>query len=418
MNIGFIATRLAGTDGVSLEAAKLATVYRQMGHSVFYCAGELDGTVPGLAAPELHFADAVAKELHDRAFVARESAETLMPDIDKRAAQLREPLARFCDTYDIDYVVIQNAFAIPMQLPLAQALAELLAERNLPALAHNHDLYWERDRFQGSQIEPFLDTCFPPNLPLLRHAAINSLAQTALLQRRGLESILIPNVFDFETPPPGIDAFNADFRQAIGLADDDWLILQPTRVIPRKGIELSIECLRRLGDSRAKLVITHHAGDEGLAYLHYLQQLAADAGVALLYVADRVDDQRRVQDDGTKICSLWDAYPHADLVMYPSLIEGFGNALIETVYFKRPALVNRYAVYAADIAPKGFRFAEIDGAVTDEAAATVRDWLTDPVSAERATTHNFNLGLRYYSYATLRSLLAASLSDLSGGANV
>ena len=68
MNIGFISTRLAGTDGVSLETAKLAAVLRRMGHDIFYCAGELDGDVPGLLAPELHFTDETAVALGKRAF--------------------------------------------------------------------------------------------------------------------------------------------------------------------------------------------------------------------------------------------------------------------------------------------------------------------------------------------------------------
>ena len=55
--------------------------------------------------------------------------------------------------------------------------------------------------------------------------------------------------------------------------------------------------------------------------------------------------------NGRKQYTLWDAYPHADLVTYPSLYEGFGNALLETIYFKRLAVVNRYPVYVADLAP-------------------------------------------------------------------
>ncbi len=43
VNIGFISTRLAGTDGVSLETAKMAAVLRKMGHQIFYCAGDLMG---------------------------------------------------------------------------------------------------------------------------------------------------------------------------------------------------------------------------------------------------------------------------------------------------------------------------------------------------------------------------------------
>ena len=43
-HVGFISTRFAGTDGVSLETAKWADVFEQVGFSCFYFAGELDRT--------------------------------------------------------------------------------------------------------------------------------------------------------------------------------------------------------------------------------------------------------------------------------------------------------------------------------------------------------------------------------------
>lgn len=410
MNIAFVSTRLAGTDGVSLETRKLAIVLERDGHNIFYCAGELDGTYPQQLIPEMHFTDPTAVALGERAFGGTEPDPTLLADIGERAAELKRPLHTFITQYKIDFLIIQNAFAIPMQLPLAQALAELLAETGLPALAHNHDLYWERDRFAANRIPDFLDTYFPPDLPNLRHATINSLAQAALKQRRGIDSIILPNVFDFATPPPAIDSYSADFRQAIGLTPDDWLILQPTRVIPRKGIELSIELLAQLNDPRAKLVITHNAGDEGMAYLQQLQALAQAKQVDLRYVADQVDELRGTDSNGRKRYALWDTYPHADFVAYPSIIEGFGNALIETIYFCLPVLVNRYIVYAKDIGPKGFDFVEINAAATNNpitpaTVARVRHLLTHPAEVQAIVAHNYQLGQTFYSYETLATLL-------------
>ncbi len=407
MNIGFISTRLAGTDGVSLETNKLAKVLREQGHKIFYCAGELDGTTPGLEVEGLHFTTPTAQTLMHQAFDAHRTAEVTALDdaLNDHAEQLKPYILHFFEEFEIDYVIVQNAFSIPMQLPLGKAIADALQEAGMPALAHNHDYYWERPRYLNNVIPDFLDRYFPPDLPNLQHACINSIAQKTLKERRGLDSILIPNVFDFATPPPQIDAYSADFRQAIGLTDEDWLILQPTRVVPRKGIELAIEALGRLADSRAKLVITHKAGDEGMDYLYKLQALAKERGVALRYVADMVDELRGQTADGHKIYALWDTYPHADFVMYPSLIEGFGNALIETVYFGLPALVNRYPVYVTDIAPKGFQFIEIDGEISDEADAGIRHLLTDKTTAHQMTHYNFELGKQHYSYQALAAIL-------------
>jgi glycosyltransferase involved in cell wall biosynthesis len=409
MRIGIIATRLAGTDGVSLETAKVAAVLERLGHQCFYCAGELEEGRPGLLVPELHFEDPVAQALGRRAFGPAGEDPALLAAIGERARELQAPLRRFLAEYGVEYVVVENAFAIPMQLPLAQALVDLLRELNLPGLAHSHDFYWERERFAVHALGSFLDTYFPPALPGLRHAVINSAARRALRERRGLDSLLIPNVFDFDTPPPGIDEYNADFRQAIGLAPDDWLILQPTRVIPRKGIELAIELVAALDDPRARLVITHRAGDEGFAYLEQLEAQARALGVDLRYVADQVDERRGTADGGRKSYSLWDAYPHADFVAYPSLYEGFGNALLETIYFRRPALVNRYPVYAEDIGPLGFQFVEIDGRVTAEAVEQVRRWLDRPELAAPIVERNFQLGREHFSLATLAGRLAQIL---------
>ncbi|MFQ5813394.1 MAG: glycosyl transferase family 1 [Anaerolineae bacterium] len=412
MNIGFVSTRLAGTDGVSLETAKWAGVARRLGHQVFYCAGELeDGGPPGLLVPEMHFAHPEAKRIHDLAFGTTTQIPNLKSQITNFAADLRARLLAFINDFQIDLVIAQNVFAIPMQIPLGVALREVLLKTGMPAIAHNHDFYWERDRFRVSCIPEVLGSAFPPDLPSVGHVVINSLAQRELKARRGIDSVVVPNVFDFATPAPGIDDFNADFREAIGLTSDDLLFLQPTRVVPRKGIELAIELVRRLQSHntqhapRTTLVITHAAGDEGLDYLRALRQQAAAAGVDLRYVADRVAPRRGIRPDGRKIYSLWDTYPHADFVTYPSLYEGFGNALIETVYFKKPALVNRYPVYVADIGPLGFDFVEIDGRITDEAVAQVQELLADPERRLAAVERNFRLGKQHFSFEVLETRL-------------
>jgi glycosyltransferase involved in cell wall biosynthesis len=115
--------------------------------------------------------------------------------------------------------------------------------------------------------------------------------------------------------------------------------------------------------------------------------------------------------------ALWDAYIHADFVTYPSLLEGFGNALLETLYFKLPALVNRYAVYAADIAPNGFDLIEIDAqddpanlaAITDDTVDAVIAAMMDPVRRRRMVEWNYGLASQRYSFEAVTPLLASLL---------
>jgi hypothetical protein len=57
-NIDFISTRIAGTDGVSLETEKWAEVLEEMGYVCFYFAGELDTPKErSMLSPKAHFRD-------------------------------------------------------------------------------------------------------------------------------------------------------------------------------------------------------------------------------------------------------------------------------------------------------------------------------------------------------------------------
>jgi glycosyltransferase involved in cell wall biosynthesis len=189
------------------------------------------------------------------------------------------------------------------------------------------------------------------------------------------------------------------------------LVVQPTRVVPRKGIELAIELVGRLKDPDAVLLITSPAGDEGLDYLVQLERLAERHRVRLAYAADRFAPDH----EGKPIRpahSLHDAYLAADLITYPSLYEGFGNALVEALFYGVPVVVNRYPVYVADIAPLGLRLIEIDGEITDDTVGQVRDLLANPARIRAMARHNFDIGRSRLSYTVLRRRLRRLLEDL------
>jgi glycosyltransferase involved in cell wall biosynthesis len=222
--------------------------------------------------------------------------------------------------------------------------------------------------------------------------------------RRGIASSVIPNVHDFATPAPGIDSYNSDLREALGLTEKDLFILQPTRVIPRKGIEMSIELVHRLGLPQSHLFITHRAGDEGLEYWLWLKREAGMMKVDMRLI-DHLIAPDRARSNSHKIYSLWDAYPHADLVAYPSIYEGFGNALLEAIYFKRLVVVNRYPVYNADIRPLGLEFVELDGFVDDHAIAKTKELLKEPEQVQAMAEKNYAIAQEYFSLEVLERKL-------------
>ena len=414
MHIGIISTRLNGTDGVSLEVEKWVRVLRRMGHEMFFCAGELGGYASGgTLIPQLHFDHQSIIAFSQRAFGEgkEHDGEKLVDEIYVTADNIRGPLRHFIRSNRLDLLVVENALTIPMNLPLGITLTGLIAELGIDTIAHHHDFFWERQRYQSNSILDLLDTAFPAKLPTIHHVSINSIAQRRLKDRRGIESIVIPNVHDFATPPPGIDNYNQDFRKALGLNDNDLFILQPTRVIQRKGIEMAIELVSRFDIPQARLFITHRAHDEGLEYWHWLKREAGVMGVDLRLI-DHLIGTERAKANGHKIYSLWDAYPHADLVTYPSTYEGFGNALLESIYFKRLTVVNRYPVYNADIGSLGFDFIELDGFVDDGAVERTRELLKDPAYVADMVEKNYQIAQDNFSLEVLGQKLKELIAQL------
>ena len=414
MRIGFISTRLSGTDGVSLEVEKWVHVLKQMGHDVFFCAGELSGYAAGGALiPELHFDHTSAINVSQRAFGADRrngDAHKLIDEIYTQADQIRSPLRKFIRSNKLDVIIVENALTIPMNLALGIALTGLIAELGINTIAHHHDLYWERQRYRTNDILDLLDTAFPAKLPSIQHVTINSIAQNNLRSRRGIDSEVIPNVHDFATPPPPLDAYSEDFRDTLNLEPGELFILQPTRVIQRKGIEMALGLISRLDTPKKQLFITHRASDEGLEYWHWLKREAGMMRVTLKMV-DHLIGTERCNTNGHKIYSLWDAYPHADLVTYPSIYEGFGNALLEAIYFHRLIVINRYPVYNADIGPLGFEFVELDGFVDDAAAQQTQTLLADPDRVKAMAQKNYELALEHFSYSVLEKKLRTVLDN-------
>ncbi len=415
LRIGFISTRFHGTDGVTLEAKKWASILEQLGHSCFWMGGLLDTPHDSsFLAPIAFFNHPEVRELQQNLFGKTTRTRAVTNQIHALKEKLKDELYEFIEKYQIQVLVPQNILAIPMHVPLGLAMTEVMAETGLATIAHHHDFSWERERFTITGVNDYLQSAFPPSLNRTEHVVINSMGQKELARRFGLPSSVIPNILDFETPPPPVDEYSADLRQEIGLREDDFFILQPTRVVARKGIEHAIELVRYLKDPRAKLVISHPAGDEGDAYMNLVKERIEDAQIDVRFISDRVGETRGLNREGKKVYTLFDIYPHADLVTYPSLYEGFGNAFLEAIYFGKPVVVNTYTVFARDIAPLGFKTIEMSQLVTNQVVQKTREILQNQALRDEWAKINYDLGLKYFSYAVARRKLTARLVNLFG----
>ena len=402
--VGFVSARIAGTDGVSLETYKWYQVLERSGYECYFFAGELD-TPPdrSFLEPKAHFEEPEILEIHDAFFGTTTRERSLSKRIDELKDYLKSKLYEFCSNFGIDIIIPENSLAIPMNIPLGMAITELVAETGMPAVAHHHDFSWERKRFLINAVQDYLHYAFPPILRSLRHVVINSAASRQLSYRRGISNIIIPNVFDFETPAPA--APNSKIlRDDLGFGKDDIFVLQPTRVVPRKWIERAVELVSLLDLKDPRLVVSHESGDEGDLYAQRVVEYAHRLGVEVIYMGERVGSSRCFRGSGDKEYTIDDVYQAADLVTYPSSYEGFGNAFVEAIYFKRPVVVNRYSIFVEDIEPYGFELISFESFVTREIARRVKQFI-EPEHLKASVDKNYELGKKHFSYEILEGKL-------------
>lgn len=451
-NIGIFHYQVGRTDGVSLEIEKWKRVLEEMGHTVHLCAGDL-GAAAGTLIEEAHHHLPEAKRLYYNTFCklrdyAGEAA--YRAELYQQASVIEDRLRNFVSDKGIDFFIPQNVWSVAAHPSVSIAMARVIRKLQLPALAHNHDFYWERTdgvALTCATAVELADKYLPPRDPLARHVVINSLAQQALWERKGIESTVVPNVFDFAAPPWQPDEHNRDFRECIGLRENDVLILQATRIVQRKGIELAVDFVRALDtpgrraqlrerglynghpfdrDSRIVLVFAGYARDDVSGrYVSRLKEKVAQVGIDALFIEDAIEANRGIKD-GCKLYSLWDAYVFADFVTYPSLWEGWGNQFLEALHARLPLMLFEYPVYRADIKDKGFRVvslgSELQGRdelglvqiapqLIRQAADQAVHLLTDAQLRQEMVEHNFRLGQKYYSLAALQDHLEQLLKD-------
>ncbi|RLC90131.1 MAG: glycosyl transferase family 1 [Chloroflexi bacterium] len=453
-NIAMLHYKVGGTDGVSLEMDKWKRVLEEMGHTVYLCAGDL-GTVAGTLIPEMYHHREDAHRLNVNTFSELRDypdEAAYRDELYGQAGVIERQLRAFIAEKQIDFLIPENVWSVAAHPSVAIAVTRVMRDLHIPALAHNHDFYWERSdgvALTCATAIEFAQKYLPPRDPLARHAVINSLAQRQLRERMGIEAAVVPNVFDFAAPPWQVDAYNCDFRARIGLRDNDILILQATRVVSRKGIELAVDFVRALDtperraqlqarglynghpfvdacpesgrrNSRIVLVLARYTQDDVTGYTAHLKQKIAASGVDALFIEDIVGGRRQTRH-GEKVYSLWDTYVFADFVTYPSLWEGWGNQFLEALRAKLPILLFEYPVYAADIKERGFRVvslgSELQGrdarglvqvapATIEAAADQAVELLSNAGLRQETVEHNLRLGQRYYSLESLRGYLA------------
>jgi hypothetical protein len=219
---------------------------------------------------------------------------------------------------------------------------------------------------------------------------------------------------------PPLDNYNDYFMVNVGLEeaiekrgfsmDETAILLQHTRVVPRKRIEVAIEFAFRLEKKYRRenirkciaILVSGHSGDEQVEYKKFLEDYFntresenPDANVVLIFGEDIILSHRDIIVDKkyykfTEIPSIVAAY--GGIGTYFSEVEGYGNNLLEMISNGLPVVINKYDVYKEEIEPLGFDLPSIEKLeVTDEVIDKAFKILQDDRERNRVVKHNLEV---------------------------
>jgi glycosyltransferase involved in cell wall biosynthesis len=336
-----VSFRLGGGDGVAVEAAKWARALGLLGWTVRTVAGggPVDDLLPGLA-------------------------------IGAPAPPTRAEVERALGGADL--VIVENLCSLPLNPGAAAVVAAACAGR--PTVLHHHDLPWQRPHLAHLP--------GPPDDAAWAHVTINELSR-AELAARGIAATRVYNAFD----PDPAQGDRVAVRAALGIADEESLLLQPTRALARKNVAGAIALAEATGATYWLL------GPAEDGYGPELDRLVAGARCPVLLGSPAGG------------CSIGDAYAASDAVVLPSFWEGFGNPSVESATYRRPLAIGPYPV-ATELAAFGFEW--FDAADP----APLAHWLRqrDPF----LLAHNRQVAADHFNLADLPARLKQVLQRVPG----
>jgi len=370
----------------------------------------------------------------------------------------------------LDLLIAHN-MSHPYNFVAAVGLGQYIEERRKDGIVSPrcllwwHDSHFERDLFrEPSPVireylryvpSPLMDGIVfinsrQPALAVRHFEANRQNVKRQFFQRK---TAVIPNTYDVpwnwkeataeanELVHPPQDSFNRTFLADVGVEqvarvfgmdlDQTVLLLQHTRVVPRKRIDVAIdfafgiaEMFHTKGEQKCiVLLVSGPSGDEQGSHREQLRQHFAarqirdsHLKVAFILGEQLIFPHREIVVD-RKYYSFSDVpgivAAHGGLGTYFSEVEGFGNNLLEMMGMALPVAINRFDVYQSDLADYGFRLPDTTGcALTDDIMQESYRLLTDLPYRNEVVCHNLGVMEEKLSHKVMAEKLEPLLHNL------
>jgi len=399
-----------------------------------------------------------------------EQTESLDQLIHEHALIAKKIIAAFVEKHQIDLLIAHNT-SHPYNFITAVGLGyyiEDLRKQNIlwpKLLVWWHDSYLERDQFARPSVVirkylRYLPGTYTdgiifinstqPDLARKVFERITGQVNEAFFQYR---TRIIPNTHDINWEWeqrdfsgsnlvfPAQDNYNRSFLKNLGIVrvisengftlNETVLLLQHTRVVPRKRIELAIDLAFEL-ESRFRnegihkcviLLVSGHSGDEQVMYKEFLceyyalkRESNAESHVFLFFGENAILSHRDIIVDKKyysffEVPSIMASY--GAIGTYFSEVEGFGNNLLEMVAAGLPVLISKYPVFESDLKPLGFEFPAIDNkTVTKDLVNQAFRLVTDVKFRNRTVRNNLDVLNKHLGHKQISNSLGPLIRNI------
>lgn len=379
---------VGGVEGI---LAKHALLMLEAGHQVHIIAGRGSRFDPRLTFHHVPIVDSIQEDVLSR------KAELDQGIVTPQFEELVQQIALALDPLlsDLNLLIAHNVCSLHKNLALSAALRRYADKVNRSGLIlWHHDFAWSTPRYRDELHDGYPWDLIREDWPRTIHAAVSE------FRRREMANLFHLKPEEIRVIPNGIDitkllALTPQMKKLVfdlQLLSATPFILLPVRITPRKNIELAIQTVAKLKQhfANAMLVVTGPPGPHNLANQEYFARLKALRDQLSLngqvhFLAELFDDSLPEED-------IFGLYRLADLLLLPSLEEGFGLPVIEASQARLP-------IFCSDIEPLrelGKNEAEYFSpqAPPEEIASKIEKYLQGSNSyrmRERLHSHEWNL---------------------------
>jgi glycosyltransferase involved in cell wall biosynthesis len=449
LRIGLIHSLIGKNDGVSI-------VIDQTVHAMVNHMGISLGNIYFLAAHSSPRFNAQIdeifwhkNELHTEIIstFCQKPAADLYERIEMEAVFAKNIISKWVEENSIDLIITHNT-SHPYNFITAVALGyyfEELKEQDLiwpKIMVWWHDSYFERKVFEHpndvmKKYLKYLPGTYVDAIAFINHQQIelgkkvfNKFAPHITKTFFKSRATVVPNTSSIECRcdsknakgfiAPEVERYNQSFWKDSGLLkelkkrgftlDDAAILLQHTRIVPRKKIETALELAFRLDKKFKKmkqnrcivLLVTGHSGDEQHYYKHWLIEhydnmckTNPKADVIFLMGENIILSHRDIIVDKKyyKFAELPSIVADQGGVgTYFSEVEGFGNNLLELISYGVPAVINKYEIFKTEIEKFCFKLPAVENCkITKQLVDDTYRLFTDIPYRNSVVKHNLKI---------------------------